>query len=202
MRLAIVDALSLSDLSPKELEAQLGAASNLVAHHLGALQEVGLIERSRSEGDRRRSYVRLRSNALDQVLPVTEMTAERVVFVCTANSARSQLAAALWAGRSAIPAVSAGTHPADEVAAGAVNVAERRGLQLLSTKPTSLDDVAVSGDFVVTVCDSAYEELLRPSLHWSIPDPVADGSEAAFDRAFDVIAARIDDLAPRLLRAS
>jgi protein-tyrosine-phosphatase len=50
-------------------------------------------------------------------------TAQRVVFVCTANSARSHLAAALWRRASAVPAVSAGTRPADRIAPGAIDAA-------------------------------------------------------------------------------
>lgn len=202
MRLAIIDALSLSDLSPKELQAQLDVASNLVAHHLSVLEGVGLIERVRSEGDRRRSYVRLNAGALDGVMPETSADARRVVFVCTANSARSQLAAALWAARSEIPAVSAGTDPAESIAPGAIRVAERRGLTLLTTAPVSLDSVARADDFVITVCDSAHEELPRTSLHWSIPDPVRENTDGAFDAAYEAISSRVDDLAPRLRRAS
>lgn len=201
-RLAIVDALSLSDLSPTELQRQFEVASNLLAHHLAALEDVGLIERVRSEGDRRRNYVRLRPAALAHVLPDATAIARRVVFVCTANSARSQLAAALWSTRSDIPAISAGTHPADAIADGAVNVAERRGLTLLATAPSSLDEVANDDDFVITVCDSAHEEMRKASLHWSIPDPVRVGTDAAFDAAFEVISARVEELAPRLRRAS
>lgn len=202
MRLRIVDALSLSDLSPSEIQHQVGAASNLVAHHLAVLEGAGLVERIRSEGDRRRSYVRLRQGVLDGILPDGSAEASRVVFVCTANSARSQLAAALWSSRSDIPAISAGTHPANAIAVGAVGVAERRGLKLVAAQPVALADVAHRGDFIVTVCDSAHEELADSALHWSIPDPVRDGSDAVFDEVFDVISARVDDLAPRLRRAS
>jgi len=54
-------------------------------------------------------------------------------------------------------------------------------------------------DYVITVCDTAHEELGRTGrLHWSVPDPVRDGSEVAFDAAFEDIAARIQSLAPRL----
>jgi hypothetical protein len=47
---------------------------------------------------------------------------------------------------------------------------------------------------VVTVCDRAHEELGDRAdwLHWSVPDPVADGSAAAFDRTVAEIAERIE----------
>lgn len=202
IRLAIVDALCLSDLSPTELQAQLRVASNLIAHHLSVLEGVGLIERVRSEGDRRRNYVRLRAGALDGVMPEVTVDAHRVVFVCTANSARSQLAAALWCARSRIPAISAGTKPAATIARGAREVAERRGLTLLATAPVALETVVKDDDFVITVCDSAHEELPQPSLHWSIPDPLRDATDEAFEAAYDAISSRIDALVPRLRRAS
>src|SRR5690606_10715382 len=113
----------------------------------------------------------------------------------TANSARSQLAAAIWATRNDIPAVSAGTKPAEKIATGAVKVAERRGLTLLATEPVSLDTVAREDDFVITVCDSAHEELPRTALHWSIPDPVRDNTDTAFGAAYDAISLRVDGLA-------
>src|SRR2546430_987935 len=97
-RLAIVDALALGDASPGEIGTALGLPTNLLAHHLNVLTEAGIIERSRSEGDRRRSYLRLRPQALATLTPAHLQPVEpvaRVVFVCTHNSARSQLAAAL-----------------------------------------------------------------------------------------------------------
>ena len=108
-RLAVVDTLLLGDRSPGELGEALGMPSNLLAHHLRLLEQVGLIERGRSEADRRRSYVRLTPSALPTA-PVAALAAPRVVFVCTHNSARSQLASALWARRSPVPVASAGTH--------------------------------------------------------------------------------------------
>ena len=58
-RLAIVDALAVGDAAPGELGALLEMPTNLVAHHLKVLQEAGLVVRGRSEGDHRRTYVRL-----------------------------------------------------------------------------------------------------------------------------------------------
>ena len=134
--------------------------------------------------------------------PGAEHGARRVLFVCTRNSARSQLAAALWRQVSDIPSASAGTHPADRIARGAIDAARRHGLDLPDLPPRTLDEVAGEGDFVVTVCDNAHEEL--PGLggiHWSVPDPLRLGTKEAFDMAFDDIARRINDLAPRVTAA-
>ena len=99
-RLAIVDALVLADASPSQLQAELGMASNLLAHHVRVLESAGVLRRVRSEGDRRRSYLTLVPGGLDGLGPAASLTAPRVVFVCTENAARSQLAAALWADHS------------------------------------------------------------------------------------------------------
>ncbi|MDZ7732130.1 MAG: hypothetical protein U5R31_02625 [Acidimicrobiia bacterium] len=74
--------------------------TNLLAHHLAVLERAGLVRRDTSSGDRRRRYVRLDDRALDGLAPrPSQPPPTRVVFVCTHNSARSQLAAALWCGR-------------------------------------------------------------------------------------------------------
>lgn len=199
-RLRIADRLAEGDASPSELQALLGVASNLLAHHLGVLGEAGLVERHRSEADRRRSYLRLRPAALASLTPLAVREVPRVVFVCTANSARSQLALALWARASDVPAVSAGTRPAAAVAPGAVGVARRRGLALVPDRPRRLADVVTDTDYLVAVCDRAYEELDEVEVHWSVPDPVRVGTRAAYDAAYDDLAQRVAHLAPRLAR--
>lgn len=199
-RLAVVDELALGDRSPKELQASVGLPSNLLAHHLKVLQDAGMVTRRRSEGDRRRTYLTLTDDSLLVGAPPPRLSVNRVVFVCSANSARSQLAAALWAQASDIPVVSAGTHPAEQIAKGAKSVAKRRSLTLVSATPQRFTEVAGSDDFVIAVCDNAYEELGASSaLHWSIPDPVSKGNDAAFDDAYAEIDRRIATLAPRLV---
>lgn len=198
-RLRIVDLLTLGDLSPSEISVALGLPPNLVTHHLNGLESVGMVSRSRSEADKRRNYVHLVDSALDGLTPGRVDRASRVVFVCTANSARSQLAAALWSTHSSIPATSAGTHPAVRIDAGAVAVAGRRAIDLPDEPPRTLDSVWDASDLVVTVCDNAHEEIgITGHLHWSIPDPVRVGTDDAFDTAFDELERRITALAPRL----
>ena len=201
-RLRMVDLLSLGDWAPSELQLRLGLPSNLLAHHLNVLENAGLIARGRSEGDRRRSYVTLRRGALDGAGSDPPIAAQRVVFVCTANSARSQLAAALWSRASDVPVASGGTHPADRIEPRALEVARRHRLTLTGRRPQRLADIAEPGDYVVTVCDNAHEELgAADALHWSIPDPVRVGSDAAFDAAYDQLVRRVGDLAPRIAAA-
>jgi protein-tyrosine-phosphatase len=200
-RLAIVDALGLGDASPGELGEALALPTNLLAHHVKVLREAGLVTRTRSEGDRRRAYLRLRPEALAALTPPRLGQVPRVVFVCTHNSARSQLAAALWARRARTPAASAGTSPATRVHPRAVAVAHRHGLTLDPRRTARVEDVVSDDDLLVAVCDNAHEELAdapRARLHWSVPDPVRVDTDEAFEAAYTDLAARIDRLAPAL----
>ncbi len=203
-RLAIVDALVLGEASPSELQRLLDMPSNLLAHHVRVLERAGVVSRHRSEGDRRRSYLRLTPGSLEALRPVAVgdvfQGAVRVVFVCTENSARSQLATAIWAGTGAVSATSAGTHPAAAVHPGAVAAAARHRLPLTPTTPRHVEDVLRTDDVVITVCDAAHEELgAGPDrLHWSIPDPARRGDEVAFDHAIDELTDRIGRLAPAI----
>jgi protein-tyrosine-phosphatase/DNA-binding transcriptional ArsR family regulator len=199
-RLAIVDRLLLGDASPSELQLLLSMPSNLIAHHLRVLEMAGVVRRTRSEADRRRTYLCLNAKALDVMVPSAARQAERVLFVCTQNSARSQLAVAIWNQHSNVPATSAGTHPATEVHPGAIAAARRHGLNMRPRTPTRVDNVVARGDLVITVCDNAHEELPADlaRIHWSIPDPGRADTRTAFDRAVDDLTVRIDRLVPTL----
>ncbi|HEY0246850.1 MAG TPA: helix-turn-helix domain-containing protein [Gryllotalpicola sp.] len=201
-RLRIVDLLARSDRSPGELMAVLGIASNLLGHHLGVLEGVGLIVRTRSEGDRRRSYVHLLPEGSGFARPAGKLTAPRVVFVCTGNSARSPIAAALWERTSRVPAASAGTHPAAAISAGAVAAARRQGVTVRGHTPAAVADVVRPEDLVIAVCDRAYEELGGGSaLHWSVPNPRFIGTARAYDDAVAELGRRVVALAPHLAAA-
>jgi ArsR family transcriptional regulator, arsenate/arsenite/antimonite-responsive transcriptional repressor / arsenate reductase (thioredoxin) len=198
-RLRITDTLLAGDASPSELAAMLAMPSNLLAHHLHVLEQAGIIIRRRSEGDRRRTYLQLIPGTLDSLAPPPARAAVRVLFVCTANSARSHLAAALWRQASNVPAVSAGTHPASVIDPGAIAAAGRRRLALPRLRPRHISEVRHEGDLVVTVCDLAHEELAEATaVHWSIPDPVPVGGPGSFDAALAQLADRVRRFAPRL----
>ena len=202
-RVGIVDALRDSDCSPSELCDRLDISSNLLAHHLGVLEGAGLIERLESHGDGRRRYLRLKPGVLQGLVPPPTYRAVELLFVCTANSARSQLAAALWNARYQVPANSAGTEPAEKVHPGAVRAARRLGLDIEEAVPRSLGSIDLEGPLVITVCDRAHEHLAgkmshRP-IHWSIADPSASGNAAAFNRSAREIAGRIESFAPHVV---
>ena len=203
-RLAVMDALRLSDRTPSELAELTGLGSNLVAFHLGVLEEVGLIERTPSEGDARRRYVRLRLAAVAELGPAPGLVAEDVLFVCTHNAARSQLAAALWERATGRRAGSAGQRPSPAVHPLAVATAERHGIDLSTARPQGYDAVVSAPDLVVSVCDRAREAgppFAVPMLHWSVPDPI-DGGAQEFEAAYLQLAARIDLLAASVTTAA
>lgn len=211
-RLAIVDALLLGEASPTELQRLLAMPSNLLAHHVGVLENVGVLSRHRSEADRRRTYLSLAFDAFDALHPTRVHDAVRVVFVCTHNSARSQLAAAMWNDTSPVPATSAGTHPASSVHPRAVAAAQRHRVPLSPSLPRHVDDVLGPDDVVITVCDAAHEELTSARatagragserLHWSIPDPARTGEDHAFDLVVSDLSDRIARIGPAIRSVS
>ena len=202
-RLPITDTLLAGDASPSELAAMLAMPSNLLAHHLHVLEQAGVITRRRSEGDRRRTYLQLVPATLDSLAVPPARTAQRVLFVCTANSARSHLAAALWRRASTVPAVSAGTRPAARIDPGAIAAARRHRLPLPRLRPRHLSEVQRDGDVIITVCDLAREELGgATAVHWSVPDPVPAGDPAGFDAAVAELSGRVERLAPCLAATS
>lgn len=131
-----------------------------------------------------------------------------VLFLCTANSARSIIAecALLRAGGEKFRAFSAGSSPSGAVHPYALQLLERQGFATGRLRSKSWDEFAVAGapvmQFVFTVCDRAAGETCpiwpgQPmTAHWGIPDPAAtQGNEAerrlAFVDAFRMLNNRI-----------
>jgi arsenate reductase len=125
----------------------------------------------------------------------------RILFVCTANSARSQMAEAL-ARELAVPSVevaSAGTHPSS-VNPAAIAAMRDRGIDISGQRSKGLEDVAGGFDYVITLCDAAARDCpYLPAgcarLHWGMPDPAAVVGDAerraAFAHVRDAIEARL-----------
>jgi arsenate reductase (thioredoxin) len=118
----------------------------------------------------------------------------RVLFVCTGNSARSQIAEKILNRKAAgkFIAHSAGAQPAAQVNPHAIEALERHGYFWTGGHPRSVDTVIdESWDFVITVCDRAKESCPifpgQPVLaHWGMPDPAAvEGTDQEKRRAFD-----------------
>jgi arsenate reductase len=130
-----------------------------------------------------------------------------VLFLCTGNSARSQIAEALLShdGAGRFEAESAGTGPAARVNPGAVEALAAAGIEWHGHAPQSVDGLERGRwDLVVTVCDDAKESCpIFPAgpviTHWGMPDPAAVQGDAATKRAafhqtLDVLRRRIDAL--------
>jgi len=131
------------------------------------------------------------------------MMKKRVLFVCTGNSCRSQMAEG-WLRHLAgdrFDAFSAGTHPAG-LNTGAVDAMREVGVDISAHRSKHLSELSGQGfDYVVTVCDRAKETCpivpgVQTVLHWSFEDPaLAPGSpeerRAVFRRVRDEIAEHI-----------
>ena len=130
----------------------------------------------------------------------------RVLFLCTGNAARSQMAEGL--GRKLLPAGwevwSAGTWPS-EVHPIAVEVMQEIGIDIRDQRSKHVDEVPTPVDLVVTLCASAAAECpafpgARRVLHWDLEDPVsAPGGAAARPAAFRAIRDEIEDRLHELL---
>ena len=121
------------------------------------------------------------------------MTAIRVLFLCTGNSARSIIGAALlWQmGGEAFEVYSAGTHPKG-INPYTVRVLEPLGIDLSAERSKNVSEYTGEAfDYVITVCDAAAEECpvfpgAPERIHWSFDDPAAvTGGEDERQRAFD-----------------
>lgn len=183
--------LRLSDRQVSELVARTGLPQNLVSYHLGLLRQAGLVQVHRSDADARALYYGLDLAALQQIQqqiatslhlaasPATgTLPAVPVVFLCTGNSVRSQMAEG-WLrhlSQAQVPAQSAGTYPR-QVDPRAIRAMAEAGIDISQQWSKGLDALdAVSPGIVVTVCDHAREAcapcLAAPvQLHWSIPSP-------------------------------
>jgi protein-tyrosine-phosphatase len=194
-RLEIAEELSRSDRTPGELIEKFELSSALLAHHLDVLGRAGLVERTDSHADGRKRFVRL----LPRHRAVLHIAAapRDVTFVCTHNSARSQLAAALWRKIVGTQAGSAGTRPAAVVHPLALKVAKRHQLDLSSARPMLYTTRKHRGSTIITVCDQSHDDLANPlaRLHWSLPDPVEAGTSTAFEATYHELINRIQLLA-------
>ncbi len=137
------------------------------------------------------------------------MSPRNVLFLCTGNSARSVLAECYLnhAGRGRFRAFSAGSRPTGRVNPFALELLRSKGIATDGVRSKSWDEFAAPGapamDYIFTVCDNAAGETCplwpgRPATgHWGVDDPAAvegsdDDRRAAFERAFALLAARID----------
>jgi protein-tyrosine-phosphatase len=196
-RWKLLQALRHSDRQATELATLCQVPNNLVSYHLGLLRQAGLVQIHRSDADARVFYYGLDLTALQlsyrqigsafllpEVVKIPTSSPATVVFLCTHNSARSQMAEGWLRHLSAgtLIARSAGVTPTN-LHPMAVQAMAEVGIDIGYQRAKGLDNLEGHPDIVVTVCDLAREqcsaELQRlPALHWSITDPVkAKGEE-------------------------
>jgi ArsR family transcriptional regulator, arsenate/arsenite/antimonite-responsive transcriptional repressor / arsenate reductase (thioredoxin) len=211
LRWRLLSELARSDLRVGELCALAGKQQSLVSYHLRRLRDGGLVWTRRSLADGRDTYYvldlagcgeRLRGAAaalhpgLAPAPDATDAHRARVLFLCTGNSARSQMAEAMIdrLSRGAVTAASAGSRPKplrDE----AVNVMQARGIDIAGRRSKHLNEFAGERfDYVVTLCDRVREVCPEfpgaEAIHWSIPDPAREGGPA-FEHVAEELAVRI-----------
>jgi protein-tyrosine-phosphatase/DNA-binding transcriptional ArsR family regulator len=221
LRWRLLRELAGSDRRVRELTGLLGQKQSLVSYHLGRLRSAGLVSMRRSSADGRDAYYTLNLTRCGELLAGTGAAlhpglrllaaqdepgraagapAARVLFLCTGNSARSQIAEGLveaLAGPTAT-AVSAGSHP-KRLHPNAVRVMATRGVDLRGRRAKHLDEFTGQPfDYVVSLCDRVREVCPdfpgHPDLiHWSIPDPAAAGdTDEDTYPAFERLAAELE----------
>jgi len=229
-RWRLLNELAHSDRRVGELTELIGQPQNLVSYHLGELRNAGLVTSRRSSADRRDVYYRvdllrcrdLLAEAGGVLHPGLQLTppppiershagaGRRVLFLCTGNSARSQMAEALLEERSGhtIEARSAGSHP-KPLHPNAVRVMAERGIDIAGNPTKHLGRfVRMRFDRVITLCDKVREVCpefpgAQAKAHWSFADPAAEGETdeatyAAFQRLADQLEPRVDLLIAEL----
>ena len=226
LRWRLLQELACSDRRVGELTGLVNEPQSLVSYHLGRLRAGGLVRTRQSSADRRDSYYAVDLTRCSQQLQVVGAALHpglrlvpappwrpradgrshrrpRVLFLCTGNSARSQMAEALLARMShgTIETMSAGSDP-KPLHLNAVRVMAKRGIDISANRTKHLDEFACQRfEFVITLCDRVREVCPEfPSgprlVHWSVPDPVLEGSTGrvsypAFERTAKELETRI-----------
>ncbi len=228
VRWQLMSLLRRSDCRVHELVRASGRPQNLVSYHLRQLRDLGLVHERRGDADNRDVYYHLDLGYLQKLLhqggqllhpalgaPATATSATdeavSVLFLCTHNSARSQMAEALLRARgpASLQVFSAGSEPA-AVHPLAVEAMSELGIDMGGQVAKHLDQYdGQHFDYVITVCDRVREVCPvfgneTKTIHWSIADPAAAAGSlterhGVFRQTAAELATRIDFLLPALL---
>lgn len=224
LRWRLLGELARSDRQVRELTARLGQPQNLVSYHLARLRASGLVAMRRSSADGRDAYYSIDLARCAGLLtavgaalhpglrlvppaPPRVRVPTRVLFLCTGNSTRSQMAQAILeqlAG-GAVTAASAGSHP-KPLHPHAITVMREHGVDISGRQPKHLSTFAGQRfGYVISLCDRVREvcpDFPGPPemIHWSIPDPAAGGGGdiAAFRAVAAELRVRIGFLLARI----
>ena len=223
LRWQLVVELGRSDRRVGELVQLVGKPQNVVSYHLAELRRADVVSARRSSADGRDVYYRadllrcrdllgdaglsLHPGLAPGMAPAEDVrhrrTRPRLLFLCTGNSARSQIAEALVEHRSAgaVEARSAGSHP-KPLHPNAVRVMAERGIDIADRRTKSLTRFTRNRfDRVITLCDKVRKVCpdfpgAPIAAHWSIADPAGAGDSdeatyAAFEHVADEIEGRV-----------
>jgi thioredoxin type arsenate reductase len=201
LRWRLVEALARSDRRVQELVSLVGEPHNLVSYHLRQLRDrlKGLYF---AAGESLHPGISGRPHAAGDTEPGVRRRV-RVLFLCTHNSARSQMAEAILRhlGGDRVEVHSAGT-VATRVHPLAIAAMADKGIDISGQRSKHMDELTGENfDYVITVCDNARETCpvfpgAPERIHWSIPDPAAvEGTEETKFRAFRTAS---DDLMTRI----
>jgi protein-tyrosine-phosphatase len=205
VRWNLLSILTAGDRRVQELIQMLDQPANLLSYHLKLMRQHHLVTMRRSDADSRDVYYSLNLDELRSLYihagqalhpgliapgepsmqPAETGKSLRVLFLCTHNSARSQMAEGLLRhfGGGQFEVTSAGSEPAP-VHPDAVKVMQDMGIDISQQRSRHLDDYAGQHfDYVITVCDRVREVCPTfpdaiATIHWSIPDPVTSGENA------------------------
>jgi ArsR family transcriptional regulator, arsenate/arsenite/antimonite-responsive transcriptional repressor / arsenate reductase (thioredoxin) len=214
VRWNLLKALTVSDYRVQELVEQIDQPMNLVSYHLKKLRDDAVVVTRRSDSDARDVYYSLdmeRLGALyreagralhpvlgDSLSDDVLQKPLRVLFVCTHNSARSQMAEALMRqmGGERVQVWSAGSHPTG-IHPDTIRTMDAMGIDIRGQESNALSlYVGQAFDVVITVCDRAREVCPTfpgdaQQVHWSLPDPSIIMDEDERIRAFHEIARQL-----------
>lgn len=134
---------------------------------------------------------------------------KKVLFLCTGNSCRSQMAEAIVNSRlgDRWQAFSAGTKPAGFVHTKALKALQEIGIDHQGSSKPAEQFQGTDFDLVVTVCDSAAEECpvwlgKGKRIHHSFPDPAkAEGTDEEIMNVFRAVRDDMEDELIQLLKA-
>jgi protein-tyrosine-phosphatase/DNA-binding transcriptional ArsR family regulator len=202
LRWRLLTELAHSDRQVRELTNLLGRPQSLVSYHLGRLRATQLVATRRSSADARDAYYSVNLTRCGELLSTAggalhpglrlvtprdhERTATsvvtRVLFLCTGNSARSQMAEALLQHLAPNASVlSAGSRP-KPLHPNAVRVMSERGIDIAGRRTKHMSEfIDRPFDHVITLCDRVREVCPEfpghpEAVHWSMADPATEGS--------------------------
>ncbi len=132
----------------------------------------------------------------------TGTSRKRILFVCTANAARSIMAEAIANQKhgAKLEASSAGTKPAGQLSQGALDTLKHHGLTAEGLRSKAMSDAVDNGyDLVITLCDSAAAECPTvanaTTVHWPLPDPSAtENPRATMNQIFESLDQALTEL--------